>query len=160
MQETFSVTELVEIFRESLLALLPSMDKAKIAWRGPSVYDPWEDVERTLFGSIIGSCVSNAIVLPRSGVRFAPYGLPLKDWCGFCFLSSPTLRTGDTMYAFTEIAHSGPRNTFDEARFTELGPKLSPTGKAVGALLDQIEFDLVIPGKDGPNYFEQITFEQ
>jgi len=66
MAETFDMTVLVRIFRSGLLALLPVMDAARIRWAEPGVYDPWEEIERTLFSSIVGSCVENSIL---SGLR-------------------------------------------------------------------------------------------
>ena len=81
MAETFDVTELVGIFRSGLLALLPIMDAARIRWAEPGVYDPWEEIERTLFSSIVGSCVENAT--PNRLRPLAAYGLtytnPPKD---------------------------------------------------------------------------------
>jgi hypothetical protein len=59
--DSADITELVGMFREALVALLPVMDKAGIEWRDGRTYDPWENTERTLFDSLIGSCVENAV---------------------------------------------------------------------------------------------------
>src|ERR1700730_2658500 len=85
MTESFEVTELIRIFRSGLLALLPVMDAARIRWAEPSIYDPWEDIERTLYSSIIGSCVENSIL---TGLRpLVTYGLTYGDYSAHSFIS-------------------------------------------------------------------------
>ena len=48
-----SVTDLLEIFHDSLVALVPQMQRARIGWRNGVAYDDWDEIAETLFGKIV-----------------------------------------------------------------------------------------------------------
>jgi hypothetical protein len=112
-KERFGVPDLIRIFQASLVALIPVAERARIAWNGPAVHDPWEDIERTLFSSIVGSVVENMVPspprsLPSYGLIHPTYadqlyhraiGEAAREPIGFCptddrrqSLRYPTLR--------------------------------------------------------------------
>ena len=51
------VNELMEIFRNSMIDLIPSMEKAHIYWHQAKAYDDWDNINQALFKSIIVSAV-------------------------------------------------------------------------------------------------------
>lgn len=50
---SISVGELIRIFQEALGALLPSMEKAHIAWGKGEAYDEWDEIAHSLFRNIV-----------------------------------------------------------------------------------------------------------
>jgi hypothetical protein len=122
--ETFDFTELVGLFREALIALLPVMEKSRIKWREGQSYDPWEEIERTPYHSIIGSCVDNAMSI-QPIVRLASYGLERQAYADRSFL----VASDNEHIAFLKFGTSS--EPFDEAIFLELGTALKPSGSRV-----------------------------
>jgi hypothetical protein len=125
--KTISANEAVGLYRDALVAVLPVMERADIPLNGDQVYDPWEDIERTLYQSIIGSCVDNSPLLP-----LAPYGMTLRNYAGHSFLVSAKMQSA----AFVQL-HTGLA-PFDEAVFSELGSNLVPTGKSIRRALGPV----------------------
>jgi hypothetical protein len=155
MTHSIRLTNLVRIFRSGLLALLPVMDAAQIRWAGPDVYDPWEDVERTLFSSIIGSCVANQV----GGAAWRPlavYGLNYADYEAHSFISEHALRAQGKPNAL--VALQTNREPFDTALLRELNANLVATGQTISKPVDQCTFDLAIRGEVGIDYHESITY--
>ena len=150
--EIFDVTELVGLFREALLALLPVMERSRIRWREGQSYDPWENIERTLYESIIGSCVENAICI--GGItRLASHGLVQPAYTDQSFLVSSDNKNA----AFLELATgSAP---FDEATFLELRADLTPSKNRFRRALAGTHFLLATP-KDGCRleFHQQINY--
>jgi len=140
--EIANVTELVGLFREALLALLPVMDKARIEWREGRTYDPWENIERILYDSILGSCVENAVPT-GSAVRLATYGLVRPTYADRSFL----VASGVGNAAFLELA-TRPQ-PFDEAVFLELRPDLTSSESRIRRPLNDLQLLLAIPDKSG-----------
>ena len=138
MTESFAVSALVGFFRESLIALLPIMDRSRIEWRDGKTYDPWEDIERTLYHSIIGSCAANIISHDNSS-GLAPYGLSQPSYANKRFLVASDNRNA----AFLElVANTEP---FSDAVFLKLGADLVPTGERVQKPLHGVQFLLATP---------------
>lgn len=156
VQETFTVTRLIELYRESLLALIPVMDAAKISWR-EDAYDPWENIERTIYESIIGSCVANAVGLQSR--ELVTYGLEDQKIDGRCFLSARSLRLGGKRNSFVDLTHSGPDEAFDQARFEELDNEFRSTGRFTLLPLHGREIDLTVVAEHELLYLAEVTFE-
>ena len=79
MSSSVAVAELMATFGMGLLALIPAAERSGIAWNGPAVYDPCEDIERALFTSLVESVAENATdgpfrPLPAYGLRREAYG--------------------------------------------------------------------------------------
>jgi hypothetical protein len=155
MIENFDTTELVVIFRSGLLSLLPVMAAARIRWTEPGVYDPWENIERTLYSSIIGSCVENAV---PGGLRpLATYGLTYRDYSASSFLSERALLSEGTMNALVELqTEKGP---FDVAVLRELNVNFIPTGRAIVKPLGLCTFDLGARDITGIEYRSCIAYQ-
>jgi hypothetical protein len=154
MAEAFDVTELVGIFRSGLLALLPVMDAARIRWAGLGVYDPWEEIERTLFSSIVGSCVENST---PSGLRpLAAYGLTYTDYLAHSFISERSLRIEGTTNALVELQTS--QEPFDVALFHELDAGLISTGRMITKPIALCAFDLAAQTAAEIGYHDSINY--
>jgi hypothetical protein len=154
MTKSFDVTELVRIFRSGLLALLPVMDAARIRWADPGVYDPWENIERTLFSSVVGSCVENRV---DTALRpLAAYGLTYADYEAHSFISERGLRTEGKPNALMALQIGN--EPFDTALLRELDASLIATGRTISRPIGLCAFDLAGRTPVGIDYHESITY--
>jgi hypothetical protein len=149
--ETFAVTELVGLFREALLALLPVMEKSRIKWREGESYDPWEEIERALYKSIIGSCVENATSI-QPIFPLAAYGLVYPTYADRSFL----VPSDNERIAFLEFGTGA--EPFDEAIFLELGTALKPSRGRVRRALAGTKFLLAVPKDDRLEFHSQVEY--
>jgi hypothetical protein len=156
MADAFEVTELVRLFRSGVVALLPVMDAARIRWAEPGVYDAWEDIERTLYASVVGSCVENAV--PDTLPPLATYGLTMPDYSAHSFISERGFRLEGTLTAFLEL-RTGDK-PFDLALFHELDANLTPTGRAISKPIEKCAFDLANGAVTRINYNGAITYAE
>ena len=156
MANSFEVTELVRLFRSGLLALLPVMDAARIRWAEPGVYDPWEDIERTLYTSIVGSCVENAE--PDTLPPLAAYGMTTTDSSAHSFISERGLRLDGTLNVLVELRIG--KEPFDTALLHELDASLTPTGRAITKQIETCAFDLGGRTAAGVNYRGELTYSE
>jgi hypothetical protein len=152
--DTFDVTELVSLFRDALLALLPIMDRSRIEWRDGKTYDPWENIERTLYQSIIGSCVESIVPTSKTN-RLASYGLQYPNYRGMAFLVASDDRNA---VLFDLVAGQEP---FSEAAFVKLDRNLEPVSDRILRPLATTKFLLALPSANGTLAFnERIDFRQ
>jgi hypothetical protein len=153
--ESFEMTELVHIFRSGLLALLPVMDAARIRWAEPGVYDPWEEIERTLFSSIVRSCVENA--MPGGSRPLATHGLNHEDYEGRSFLSGRNLRMGGKSNALVELQ---TRNEpFDTVLLRNLDANLMPAGQVTTKPIGLCTFDLAARVGASVGYRSRVAYQ-
>ena len=72
-----SIDDLLSAFRDSLVSLIPSMERVKIKWRDIDAYDDWDDICDTLYKSIIcnstDSLLENSFGLRKYGIRYNNY---------------------------------------------------------------------------------------
>lgn len=95
--------------------------------RGPRVWDPWEDIERTLSDSIMASVMGNAVPdVPRP---LPKYGLAFPDYGAFSFITERSARLRGERLAFSRLISAyGP---FDTMRFLEVEAGFVPAGRTV-----------------------------
>jgi hypothetical protein len=153
MAESFDMTELLAIFRSGLLALLPVMEAARIPWKEPNAYDPWEDIAQTLYSSIIGSCVENSVAPLRP---LAPYGFAFQKNEDYSFISERNLRVGGMQNALLELQTDV--DPFDTALLAELDGNLMPTFRTVSIALRECQFDLAGRTSNGIEYCGAVTY--
>lgn len=134
--DSFAVSELVAIFRSSMLALLPSMAQARIRWRAEEAYDPWENIQTALFSSIVGSCVENA----ATGALFplAPYDLRLGSYKKNTFLTV----SGRSDMVFLRLDTKG--EPFDEAVFLQIDENFLSTKETSQIPLADVDFRIAL----------------
>jgi hypothetical protein len=90
-------SELVGIFRESILALLPTMDRARIPWRDETSYDDWDAIATTLYEQIVVRSIRYS--LPEGKLlEMAPYDIARTDYSAVSFVR--VLTDDETILAF------------------------------------------------------------
>ena len=117
-----SVAELMDIFHEGLLALIPIFERAKLGWKDDNMYDPWENTASALFDAIIGSCIDSGQYTPP--ICAVPKYGAMKDSYNNCSYFTEANTKGLT--AFVEFETSV--EPFDTALFK----KLNSTAKVIG----------------------------
>jgi hypothetical protein len=76
---TTSVDELIRLFRDALVALVPIAERARMSWREPDAYDDWDQICQAIYRSIvIGSIeftrdIPNMLPIPQYDDRIASY---------------------------------------------------------------------------------------
>jgi hypothetical protein len=152
MRAFFDVAELMEIFRASLTALVPIAERARIAWHGPNVYDPWEDIERALFASI----VANALPFPP---RPLPrYGITHHNYADQSFITDQAARFRSEHLVFLELTTT--QDPFDTMCFLSVGPDFIPTGQTVRLPILQVSPELAARTSSGLSYLQAIEYDE
>jgi hypothetical protein len=131
------------------------MDAVHIRWADPGVYDPWEDIERTLYASIIGSCIENA--MPAALPPLAVYDLTMANYSAHSFVSERGLRLAGTLNVLVELRIGA--EPFDTALLHELDENLTPTGRAISKPIETCAFDLASLAGSGIDYHGTITYQ-
>lgn len=154
--ETFRVTTLVDIFRAALLDLLPTMDRAKIKWSGPGVYDPWENIESALFRSIVGTCVENAT--PDPFAPLPPYGMASDHYREISFLTEGRIRqSGKTNALLGLTTKLAP---FDTAVFLELDSNYVPTTRRYEQTIGASYFEIAGYARGTVSFMTEIMYSE
>jgi hypothetical protein len=61
-----TVDEMIQIFRQALIDLIPTFERARITWRGDQTYDDFERIPEALWDSIVADSVANARGLEKA----------------------------------------------------------------------------------------------
>jgi hypothetical protein len=77
-----NVTELIVIFHDSLVALVPQMDRARIEWRNESAYDDWDAIAQTLFAHIVVASLRWALPEEKSVLNVPEYNTTYDQYIG------------------------------------------------------------------------------
>lgn len=77
--QTSSVGELLAIFRGSLLAVIPWLEKARIKWNGEEAYDDWDNIAEALYENIVCASLTGEVAsdydVPKYDFQYHSYAL-------------------------------------------------------------------------------------
>lgn len=72
-----TINELLDIFRSSILSIIPSIQRAHIPWKNEQAYDDWDMISETLFHAIVVRSIlyslNMEIHLPKYGFYYNNY---------------------------------------------------------------------------------------
>lgn len=72
-----TVSELLEIFRGAIIAIIPWVEKAKISWKEGESYDDWDNIVSSLFENIVYASltenISDKYSLPKYDLQYEDY---------------------------------------------------------------------------------------
>lgn len=77
-----SVTELVDTFRDALIALIPSMERCHIPWRDHEAYDDWDTIADTLFRTYVLNAISWGLPDPHKSINVLPWNSRKSSYRG------------------------------------------------------------------------------
>jgi hypothetical protein len=134
-----SLNGLLENFQQALRALVPMANQIKIGWKNEEAYDDWEDIESSLYQSL----VINQITFDRnmwSFRKFAPYNMHLENLANYSIIQHQDLDGTWVFIGFrTEI------NPFDSCRLEKFDSGTLDTSCAVKQLsLEELRPEAVI----------------
>lgn len=156
MHAPLEISELIEIFRSGLIALIPVAERARIAWSGAGVYDPWERIERNLFASIVASTVDNAVPIPPCPLP--EYGLSYPTYAYLSFITERAARLRGDWLVFLDLTTVG--EPFDTIRFLEINAGFVPTGRTVAFALLEVKLELAARIGSSVEYRNSVECEE
>lgn len=117
-----TVTDILWIFRESLIALIPSMEKAKIGWRDNEAYDDWDEIAKVLYEKIIVRSIQFSLGVDNS-VDLPSYGIRYDSYKGRSFIICETEQSAiDENFFNIFLGFSTETNFFDQVNVAESKP--------------------------------------
>lgn len=78
-----NVANLIHIFRNSLVALIPYLEQAHIPWREPDSYDEWDEIAQVLYKNIVIQSIKwslsdhqvESLLVPDYGMSYENYSM-------------------------------------------------------------------------------------
>lgn len=134
---TSTINALIAVFHDSLVALAPIVERARIAWRDDEAYDDWDAITDVLFEQLVVSSVRWS--LPEAAhttFRMAPYNVLVESYRGFTFVAvtDPRLSAPAAFHSFA---------TVDSAFDTVCVRELNELGEPRNAGVRRLEFGSV-----------------
>jgi hypothetical protein len=126
---TTSVNAMTLIFREALVALIPTAERAHMPWREPANYDDWDLIAQSLFQSIVVSSLEHADEW-KFPYKIPKYDTRIGDYSQNSFVSALAFPMELAFICFE--TKSSP---FDVALFA----RLDATGKVVRVEREQVD---------------------
>jgi hypothetical protein len=78
MDHRITVTNLVFNFRDACRALVPSLDRARVAWSDANQYDNWDRIAEALFESFVAEpCMFQANEIGLGALQLTKYGFSI-----------------------------------------------------------------------------------
>jgi len=72
-----TINQLLDIFRNSILSILPSIMQAHIPWKNEDAYDDWDMISETLFQTIVVNSILHSqnfdLQLPKYDFHYESY---------------------------------------------------------------------------------------
>ncbi|MFD3443218.1 hypothetical protein ACFDTO_01295 [Microbacteriaceae bacterium 4G12] len=75
-----TITELVDTFRSSLLALLPSAERSKLNWRDNDQSHDWENLAECAFGAFVSGPIGADEAARAGALKLARYDIDYEDY--------------------------------------------------------------------------------
>jgi len=86
----FIVSDLVSVFRESLIALVPILEKVGVTWpnaNGYEGYDQWDEIAETLFDNVVIDPIFYAITAEsRESLLWSKYDINYQDYSSLSYV--------------------------------------------------------------------------
>lgn len=156
MHATFGVSDIIGVFRAGLVALVPIAERARIAWRGPAVYDPWEGIEQALFASIVASVSDNAA--PDRPRPLPRYGLVHGSYADLSFFTERAARLRGERLVFLKLTTA--EEPFDTMCFLGVDAAFVPTGRTVEIPLPRALPELAARTANGVRHLDAIEYDE
>lgn len=138
-----SVTELLAIFKGTLLAIIPWLEKAKIKWKEGEAYDDWDNIVEALYKNIVCSSLNGEIA---SEYAIAKYNFDYDDYTLIDFIEVRSKTYSEKKFVF--VGFQSDFSPLDSIRVAELDKKDKVVGYT-NLKFDGLEFVFVknIDGK-------------
>jgi hypothetical protein len=124
------VDELVDTFRQGLLALIPVAERAQIAWREPAAYDEWDELAECLYKVFVADSAR-----PPPGTSVAAWPLPPYDYFirSYAELSRVEFTPAGTVEALVFVGFATSERPFDTLKLVQVDPGSGVPGQDIRA---------------------------
>jgi hypothetical protein len=122
-----SVDELIDVFRQGLLALIPVAERAQVTWRYPDAYDDWDELAESLYGVFVGHPAGRPPNTPES-YPLAPYDYYIRSYAEFSWIEFDSPDAGDSA-AFVGLRSDA--EPFDTLYLVQVDPESGKPGDSI-----------------------------
>jgi hypothetical protein len=153
MSARVAISELIDIFRSGLLALIPVAERSRIIWNGRT-HDPWERIEQSLFESFVAEIAENRLPVPPRPLP--KYDFSYQTYADLSFISEQTHRLrGESLVLQKLITVNGP---FDTVRFCVVDTAFTFASRTIDVPLTEATFELAARFSHGIEYMEFVDY--
>jgi len=145
-----SISELLLIFRGTLIAIIPWVEKAKIEWSDENSYDEWDNIIEALYQSIVCSSLEGEV---KTNYSIAKYGFEYKHYSDLDYILVKSEIHSNKQLAFVSFTSSS--EPFDGVKVAVLENEDQVVGQLILEMAD-IEFAYVKKIDDEKNIYEEI----
>ncbi|MGC9341261.1 MAG: hypothetical protein ACP5E3_01025 [Bacteroidales bacterium] len=148
-----SVTELIEIFRGALMAIIPWLEKANIAWKDGESYDDWDNIASSLFENIVCATLTGDVV----NIRMIPrYDYEYESYQARDYIVVKSKKYNDKNFAFVSLKNESYK--LDKVKVAELDENLNSI-RFIEIPFENVKFGFVIQGKNDSNIIYEVEIE-
>jgi hypothetical protein len=140
-----SINKLMNLYRESLTGIIPSLEQAQVSWDSFDEFEEIETISEALFNLIVKYQLEKYISEKYSSkLKLPPYGFYLKSYQNFDYIQVKMKNTDDT-YVFVLI--ESKQNAFDTVMCDKIDQKDNIISRENEFLWDDVDFVLQINTK-------------
>jgi hypothetical protein len=121
-----SIDELVDPFRDGLLALIPMAERAQLTWRDLNTHDDWEYLARSLYTVFVGNPTALPATVPVKPKPLAPYDYDLDDYSEYSWIEF-TRQGLEEGYALIRLLSTD--TPFDTLHLVQIDPLSGTPGR-------------------------------
>ena len=137
---TTAISTLLEIFGESLNAIVPIMDTMKIGWRDADAYDDWDEIASVLYRNIVEKSIQHSTVTIVD-TRLAPYDLLIPSYLEQDYIS--VIHKGSEKLNLAFIGYSTRKKPFDVVKCVAVDSDYTASEEILYLPVNECEFELV-----------------
>jgi hypothetical protein len=116
-----SVSDLIRIFRNSLLALIPYVEQAKIPWKQGEAYDEWDEITQVLYKNIVTKTIQWGCGYGSiSEVAIPDYNMLYKNYSQFSLICVADSKPDDSSLVFHSF--SSRHQSLDMIQYVSVPP--------------------------------------
>ena len=97
-----NANEAILNFRNALIALLPSIEKANILWKSGEAYDEWDAITSSLYNGLVGGPLAWSD--ERGECTILPYETIIEKIANYSYLEVRNEKLKDKVYVFYAFA--------------------------------------------------------
>lgn len=112
------ITELLDVLRSGLAALVPVVERLSIPWTDGDAYDDWDTIASTLYDQLVVNTAKNAMEVAQA-ISFAEYDMVYSSYQGLAHFEVISKETCETLGVF--VGFAGIDRDFMRAKYVVRG---------------------------------------
>lgn len=149
--------ELLNVFRDALLAIVPVVERAMMGWRDEEAYDDWDAIADVLYEQLVVASVRWSLAeTDHAAFKMPPYNTLVESYNDLRFfaVTAPTLRAPGAFHSFSTTG-----TAFDTVRVRELDEYGEIVGEGVIAVpIESVQYSLATKDRTGKlSHIDRIT---